>query len=377
MQGDNMVIHRAVSRLPLAWDTLATGTEFHLCRAWLAAAELTLPDEPCYITQPGTYPEGAAVGYVTRRSAASDRDSLNRNTRVDHLLAAALGNGRREFLDKVLPSLSCGGWTLVNSTMLLRPGLDPDRRRSVRAELLAALQSCAVGAGARSMNFPYVEDHNEELRELLLGEGFLPFPVGAHSAITVSWNSFAGYLAHLPKNRRSSVRSELARLSDAGVRYRVAGLDEELAERLVPMGAATVERHQGTVDVDGIRARLLQLAQMGSRVVLAEHDGVVRGFGVIIIWKGQMYARMVGFDYDFQQRLPLFFGVMYEQIRFAIENGIGVIEYATTAERAKAFRGARIIGQNGFIKVFDGADADTLSVLLAAPRDDESAARRA
>ena len=367
MRTRNVEMHRTVLDVPGdRWDGLTSGAEFHLSRGWLAAMERHREGRPWYVTvEGGGGLLGGAVGHETRDSADSDRDSLNRLTRIDHLIGASLPAGAEAPLHRIMPSVACGGWTLVNSTVLLDRGLDPAGRRAVTEDLLRGLSSAAESSGARSLGFPYVEERNQELCDLLEEHGFVGFPVGPHSALEIGWDSFEGYLGHLKSDRRRKVRRELARLADIGVTCRVVPLDDELVELLWPLGAATVERNSGFVAADQIRARLRILRECDCEVILLEHDGAVRGFGVVAQWKDQLNARMVGFDYDSAAAgAPLYFGLMYEQIKLAVSRGSRVIEYATTTDRAKLARGARSLPQRGYIKAFDPADAALLTGLL-------------
>ncbi len=360
------------------WDELIGGEGFNLSSAWLRAVETHRGQHSFYVVSRGgdATLKGSAVAFTTEDSAASNRDSLNRLTRVDHVLASALGvpgaletepEGDTAVLRRLLPNLSCGGWTLTNSVLPLAPGLSGEERTEVAAALLDALHTVAEKFGARSLCFPYVEERNRELRALLLENGFAEFPSSAHSSLELVWDSFDAYVEHFPYNRRRAVKKEVAKLAEAGVTFRVVPLDEPMTRRLLPLGTATVKRHQGFVAEDQILVRLRMLSEVGCRVILAEQDGAIRGFGVVAEWRDHLHARMVGFDYGFQDAagLPVYFGIMYEQIRYAIARGLRVIEYATTTDRAKAARGGRSHPQYGYLKVTDPEDAAALSRLIA------------
>ncbi|GAA2139270.1 hypothetical protein GCM10009760_21300 [Kitasatospora kazusensis] len=376
MSLQSVTVHRTITDVNVeSWDRLVAESAFHLSSAWLASSERNRDGKVFYVVAgDGTAgPQGSAVGHLVEASPTSNRDSLNRLSRIDHILTTALSAGSPEapestevqaLTGRMLPGLACGGVTLANSMLSLADGLDRSERRATAERLLDGLERVARESGARSVNFPYVEDRNDELREVLLARGYIEFPVAAHSVLNMMWDSFDGYLDHLPYDRRRAIKRELAKLDEAGVAFRVVPLDDELVERLWPMGAATVERHAGSAAADQILARLRMLAGCSSQVILAEQEGHLRGFGVVVPWKSQLYARMVGFDYSVPSNLPVYFGIMYEQIKVAASQGLRTIEYYTTTDRAKATRGATSIPQHGYVRVFDPVDADRLTALL-------------
>lgn len=358
------------------WDSMVRGAELHLSARWLRSVEGNLRKTPLYVVRQGTdYSiKASAVGYLMEDSRENCTDSLIRLTRVDSLLARvarddsyALRGGSRGAavgFQCLLPSLSCGGWTLSNSTIVLSGALTHTERREVRSEVLSGLTAAAVDAGARSLSFPYVAERNEELRELLLRQGFLEFPSSSHFTVNVTWASFGEYLDHFVGRRRGKIRREYHSLRDAGIRFRTVPLDESLAQMLLPLAHCTVEKYQGVTAKSHLYERLMLLAEFGSHVILVEHENTLMGFGVVVEWQDHLYARMVGFNYASQRKVPLYFGLMYEQIRYAIDRGLRKVEYAITGGASKTSRGAREFRQYGYVKALDRADARFVSDMI-------------
>jgi predicted N-acyltransferase len=354
------------------WDELNSASDLHLAGRWLQAVEASRRDQPVYVVRrdgAGAF-QGAVVGYLVAGAANGNTEGLSQFTRADCLLASALrGAGAlvpdlEAILPRLMPDLLCGGWTLANSGLALSKTLASDERAPVAAELVAGIARAAAEVGAQSVCFPYVEQRNHELRDALRAHGFLEFPAASHYALDVTWSSFDEYTG-----LRRTIRQELAKLGRAGVAFRVAPLDEAIARAVVPLALGTVEKNQGTATTAQMLDRLLMMARFGGQIIVAEHANVIRGFGVILEWQERLYARMVGFDYEFQGSLPLYFGVMYEQIRYAIARGLRRIEYAIAGDRAKILRGATPFPQVGYVLVRDPADAARLAAALARARE--------
>ena len=354
-----------------AWDVLAGGPELHLSSQWLGSVEAHSPGKPVYLVHHDEHRRiaGSAVSYLIDNSRERADDVLLRFSRIDCLLANAIsgqdaGNAHSPTLRRLLPGLSCGGWTLTNSTTSLSSDLDSGERRELGAELVRGLIEAAREMGARCVYFPYVEQHNHELRENLLASEFKEFSTEAHYLLDVTWSSFDEYVAHFAKRRRYNIRRDHDLLARAGVGFRVVPLEPALVEDLLPLGMATVRKYQGTVSEHAVRDRLRLLSEVGSQVAVAEHDGTIRAFGVLAQWRDHLYARMTGFDYEFQKDLPLYFGILYAQIRHAIAGGFRRIEYATNSGFTKMSRGMRPIPQYGYLLAFDRADSADVAALL-------------
>lgn len=367
------------------WDTMVGGAELHLSARWLRSVEGNLIKTPLYVVRQGADDKikASAVGYLMEDSQEGSTDSLIRLTRIDSLLASVTpddrcaqhgsSDGAAVGLQRLMPSLSCGGWTLTNSNILLSSALTYIERTEVRSGLLDELTAAASAAGARSLSFPYVAERNDELRELLLREGFLEFPSSSHFTVDVTWASFPEYLDHFVGRRRGKIRREYHMLRDAGIRFRVVPLDEPLAGILLPLAHRTVEKYQGITEKNHLYERLMLLAEFGSDVILVEHEKTLMGFGVVVQWGDHLYARMVGFNYTAQRKVPLYFGLMYEQVSYAIQRGLRKLEYATTGGAAKTSRGAREFRQYGYVKALDSTDARYVSDIIRAGGESSSA----
>ena len=93
-----------------------------------------------------------------------------------------------------------------------------------------------------------------------------------------------------------------------------------------------------------IESRLAtQAAAMGESAICSPVSTTwdLVGFALLYRWRHELYARIVGFDYE---RLPpdsrVYFTIMfYEPIRYAITNGIKVIDYGLETGDAKVGRG--------------------------------------
>ena len=73
------------------------------------------------------------------------------------------------------------------------------------------------------------------------------------------------------------------------------------------------------------------VARVGDRVV---------GFNELVVYRGYAWTNHVGFDYEAQGTLPVYFGVaFYGVMDFAAEHGLRVLDYTFGTDDAKRSRG--------------------------------------
>ncbi|MER6343559.1 GNAT family N-acetyltransferase [Streptomyces sp. NPDC001595] len=342
------VFSRAADLPREAWAGLLRPEDLFLGDRWLEVAERTAgcPMRYLLLDRAGETVAGLAT-------ALADDTAPWVLGRPDTMLEAAAADGREgaaEVLaalpgpaaDSLLPTLVCGGRHMGRSRVPRRP----DTGRAEVEALVARAEELAAEQGARSVAFPFVEDGDTVLRQVLRERGYLVHEAGRYSSLTVDARGFDGYLERLSSaKRRRRVLAERRRIAAAGVELRLAPLSAELIPRLGELE----EQLMGKYGVTWTAAQTEQvlremLAEYGSdaRVVLAEAEGGIRGFATLLHFRGHWYARQTGFDYDYQQRhnLALYFEtVYYFPVEAAARLGIEAVHYGLGSEEAKASRG--------------------------------------
>jgi hypothetical protein len=83
------------------------------------------------------------------------------------------------------------------------------------------------------------------------------------------------------------------------------------------------------------------------------------GYLDLIVYRNNAWAGRLGFDYEFQGTLPLYFGVLFYGLTdFASSTHLASIDYAVAAERAKTSRGCIPRRTHRVIRVLDAAAHD-------------------
>jgi predicted N-acyltransferase len=342
------------------WDALLGPGDFHLSLDWLLCAEATATAPPVYLcgrdADSGELLAGLACYLL-------DRDAPLPFCRLDRVLDRT-GLVPERVRGAVVPSLFCGGRNPAHT----RVAAAADR---ARAEVVDA----AVELGeelARSTTFLYVDEDDEALRELLRRHGFASFHTGTASALDVPAGGLDDYLARFRSDRRSAIRREVRAVREAGFELGVEPLTESLAGELLPLDLSVVRKYGGEwspEEVEAEYAPLLRFLAPRAAVVTARLRGRLGGFLLLLHWHDELYARNVGFDYELQGRVPLYFSVVfYEPIAYAARAGAARIDYLIGSEKVKRSRGCRQLAQLGYVKCADPRVQRELAGRLAPPR---------
>jgi uncharacterized protein len=354
------------------WDRMTGSGDLYLSTRWLRLLEDLDVGRPLHLL--GREPESGSLvaGLACYLLTASNTPSSF--TRVDRFLARAPGvrrtgdAGQRALA--LLPTLTCGGRQIGLSKLLTSPR-EPERRPERVAAMLAAAEGLARDQGARSMASLYVAAEDEVLRHSLAAAGFCSVPSHDNHVLEVDWPDFDGYLARFDGHRRREIRRERRRLEEAGVRISAGPLAPKEVPALSGLEANLVRRHGSPRSREQLHETLGSIAERledSSLLLTARQEGRLMGFSLFLAWRDELYARHVGFDYDFQGKLPLYFALLfYEVAALAPARGVRRIHYGVASGEAKRSRGCRTVPEVAYVRALDPEAEKALAELLGSP----------
>lgn len=354
-------------QLPAArWDELVGPDDVFLTSRWLRVAEATAGTPMNYLLSNGSQDGSAgpcgelAGGLVTVLAQPTSPwllgrpDTLLEFSARDQLpgaaecLAALPGNPA----DTLLPSLVCGGRHIGRTRPLVRGALDGEDGVTEIDGLVSAAERLAREHGARSTVFPYVDERDTALREVLARRGYASYASGTYSWLPIPDDGFAGYLATLSGHRRPRVRADRRRVAEAGVEVRMEPLTPELIWPLAELESSLFSKYGGQwspAQSESVFSRIL--AELGADAVVctARADGRLCGFALFLRHADRWHGHRGGFDYAAQGSLPVYFEVaFYHPVERAAEAGVTEIHYGTGSTPTKHSRGCRSVGQHAF-----------------------------
>ena len=319
-----------------AWDELVTGSNFYVSHAWLSSSSRTWSDwQACLVARDGggRIVAGLPVQLVRRRTAslydptivfAAAGDAIDPSAIFPFLLA-----GPR--------SGYCGEIPLAG---------DPTGGAGHLAALLTALDEAVADTGARASGLLFLRHEAAAgVREALVEAGYTVFVQSFEVRLPVPWTSFEQYVGWLPSKRRNAVRKDDEHTGAHGlqvVRTKLAGNEATIA----PL-AANVERRYGhAADASALERTLRgQTAAAGAYSVLflLMDGGRVVGYSSHFEWRGTLFLRSVGFDYEHPHVRGAYFTLaLYEPLRYAIERGLTELHLGTEGYQAQVLRGGLV-----------------------------------
>jgi uncharacterized protein len=339
----------------LGWDALVGPGDFYASTDGLVLLHRLFPEKARYLLRrdEGVLHCGLACYLLDDTSAPS------RFTRIDEVLAvdpASLRAGATASdYHRLLPTLLCGA-RQAGPARLLCAANTRTQRYDHALRLLADAEEQGRSFGASSATLLYVDEDDHALRCALVDRGWLALPNASRHVLEIRWHDFEGYLACLSGARRNAVRRERRRLTDAGVTCTVVPLMETDLTELALLERNLKHRYGIPRSADDLQAALERLSRAGGPraiVVRAHAQETTRGFLVLLRWRDELYARNVGFDYQFQDqtRTALYYEVVfYALAEWASTHGVRQIHYGIESDDAKRSRGCRAIRQTGFVR---------------------------
>ena len=369
------VLSAAAELAPYEWDSRLVGRgDFYLSLTWLKVLENISSVRPFYLVAEDS--RGRAAAGLTAYLMGFDAPGWDfyRLDRVLRRLAAlpdrdAHGivgvRGREPVV--VMPNLLLGGRHTAHSRLLLARGLPPAQQREARAAVLDEAENVGREAGARALSFMFV-DAGDPLRADLADRGYLPFLHAQAGVMDIDFGTFDGYLSRLSAHRRKRIKRERRDLAGAGVVFSHHPLGEVI-DQITPLGMA-LEARYGAQDTVAAARRSHQIVSdaLGDRAVAltAEQGGKIRAFVVTMRWNDVLILRSAGFDYQFQGKLPLYYGlVFYHVVDYALATGIREVSYSIESTEAKKSRGCRLVSEYGLLRGLDDEASRALRQVLA------------
>jgi hypothetical protein len=227
-------------------------------------------------------------------------------------------------------------------------------RLFAEAEYLAAIE------GEKSVACRCVDSGDLLLRNVLRSRGYIEIPGRQHLILIPPAGGLEGYLASFPNRYRNMIRREIRKLHDANVVTTVEPLTRELTGSVISLITNLNDRYGITPDVDEVRAELGMLRGLfkhNAYAVVARCGGQPIGYLELTVYRNNAWAGQAGFDREFQESLPLYFGVLfYGLMDFASSHHLASIDYSFSTERAKMSRGCISRPTLRLVRVLDEAD---------------------
>lgn len=355
------------------YDRLPGADDLYHSRPWLRMDERIKIARPFVVgAQPDAGPPASAAVWGLVVPDTAFWPFMRIDTVLSRLLddrGVARTEATQQALHALMPNAYLGALRGGTTRIAVDPGLDAVTARGATGEVLDGVETMARDEGLGSVAIFYLPREEVLLREVLTARGYVRFGPALHVAV-LQTTTFAGYLRGLSYNRRRSLANERNKLARAGLRIGVEVLTRELSEQMLPLEAQLYKKHGHQAHPTEM-ARTLHhdvIDQYGDAalVITARAGGVLRGYHAVIQTGETFYSREAGFDYAWQQRLPIYYEVVfYRTIELAEERGVRLIYYSYSADETKASRGCELLPRDTYVKALDTGVAAELDRMHA------------
>lgn len=285
--------------------------------------------------------------------------------RVDTVLTTLLQQrnvpltaGMENTLLSLMPNAYLGALRGGTTRLRVDPTLPARTAKRAISEVLGGVETMARAEELRSVAFCYVPAEETLLRQVLADRGYVAFGPTLNVSILQVPPTFEDYLRGLSKNRRRNASKDRNKIARSGVQIGLEKLDRRLSAEMLPLEAELYHKY-GHEQHPTEMARILHHAvieQYGdaAQVITARADGALRAYSAWIQVNKTLYSRDTGFDYAWQQKLPLYFEVVfYAAVELAIKSGARQIYYSYAAEETKVSRGCDLHPRLTYVKALD------------------------
>ncbi|WNF30747.1 GNAT family N-acetyltransferase [Streptomyces sp. C11-1] len=337
------------------WDTLVGPEDFFLLPDWMRVLQDSAGARMGYLTARADSRVLAALPMVhaTRESPWSlgRTDLLIRHCAGEGMDGAAAILGAFGEVERLMPSMMCGGRHLGRTRLLLGPGADADTAHRILEEA----EGIAAREGARSICLPYVDAADRVQRGVLRARGYVSHVSGQFASLVLPGDGFADYASAFPARRARRVRAERRRIEASGVHIALGPLDPADIPRLASLETELFAKY-GMAGWDPRRSEAVLRAaaqRLGDRALVSKavQEGRIVGFALILSHSDAWFAHRAGFDYAAVGKLPLYYELLYYSLAdHAARYGVGTIHYGIGSTEAKVSRGCTLSEQYLYVK---------------------------
>lgn len=369
-------VHTDQASVPRAqWESLAYPSAY-LRYDWLRGRSASIRGRPRFLS---ATTEGRAVlatpGYLTDRSAHPGYHPagfLDDELPEEEIAAEPGGSAALETLRSWLASTALDQAFVLGAPgraggVGYATGLSSEQRRHAIRTVAAEVERQAEAAGAGTVGWVYlVEGADSDLDSVLVERGYAKVTTGADCYLPIPRTAFDEYLNAFSSGRRSSIRREIKKCSQAGVTFDMHGpeiLGPELAE-LELSWRHKYGRRAMLTDTIAEYAQLREHVGDALRVLVAWHQGRPIGFMTFIEDDTVWWGRFPGFDYEIAHQVGLYFNLLfYVPVQMAVDRGITMIDYSMGSYETKNSRGCRLRPFLAYVQVDDDGVREALEVI--------------
>jgi predicted N-acyltransferase len=250
----------------------------------------------------------------------------------------------------VLRSVECGCPIALGSTITLT---DSCNQAEAIHLLTVAAEQLAAAHRMKVIMFRDFTEQDRTTQEALKQSGYSSLPNLPSAELSISWDTFDGYLHSLRSSYRNKVKARKKALREAGITIEYVQDFGHLADDLLRLWTNVYDRakeyRREVLNADFFRN---MNALLGSRtgVIAAMHEGRLVGFVLLLFDDRTLVPLYCGLDYSVVNHCPVYINLFYSAIDIAISSSHDSIDFGITTLEPKIEIGAELAPLTMYMK---------------------------
>jgi predicted N-acyltransferase len=336
--------HATIDPIADQWDHLVPRDVPHLRAGFLRAAERgRMMREPTYlIVRSDGRPVAAALTYTVLMDTTMSASPQARR-RIDWV--------RRWFPKFLWRPMRIFGPPVSNGEcgIYFDPGLTEEQCRQILRRIIRSVESSAGRKQmifAKEFNSEALHHYASELDQL----GFFAVDPGPATSMLIRWNTFEEYLSALKKRYRRRIRDDLKAGEELDIERRESFVD--LAPKAAALYQQVAARAKYNLEkaTEGFFAAVSEFDQASLLVARHRATGEIVGVNLLLFGDTCMHNLYIGFDYEINPRLNVYFNLVERSLRIAIERKCQVCYFGPASYEFKTRLGATTFPLTAYMK---------------------------
>lgn len=222
--------------------------------------------------------------------------------------------------------------------------LTVNQKNTVARYIVKVLKEYSEELKCPFLSFLYIPSsmNNNFLYNILDSEGFCKFLVGASYSIPINFRNIDEYLERFTSKRRNSIRSEIKKAVSSGVNYEyvpLSGNESELAKTVL---FNFLKYEYPNYNIDRYTERLSYISgsfENDAYICRMRVGGQIIGEVLLLSYKNNLIARVVGIEPGYEKLFPYFNLVYYNLIEHSLEKGYERVIFGDGLDATKMSRG--------------------------------------
>jgi predicted N-acyltransferase len=255
-----------------------------------------------------------------------------------------INNGVRHMYPRFLKMrlVECGTPTALGNTISYAEGVD---RVEILNLFIEKMEKFAQEKGIGLLGLRDFTEEEVRFYDILRHSNFSRVNNLPNTTLKLTWDSFDDYIGSLRSNYRYKIKKNMKKSADEKIEIEVLDNFSEHAEVLCRLWVNVYERakeYKREILTPNYFKSLSRYLENKALVITVKKDGEIVGFSLVLLDDLTLRYIYSGLTYEYNKDFSVYFNMLYEMLKFAIDTKKRKFEMGITTYIPKLDIGARI-----------------------------------